>query len=120
MIHFRQKMIGACLSAGIPWMSTDTSARVMAVLYVYGNNEYMTHCEAFLQDCKYIQTRFNVLGGESPDADFSFLLQKYINELEDYEEEHKNERKTSGLFERHIPDWAKHLYMGRYGIKLIN
>lgn len=120
MNEWRQKMISTCLSAGIPWMTRDTSARVFAVLYVHGNNEYMTHCEAFLQDCKYIQERFNILGGETPDADFASLLQEYIKELEDYEETHKEERTTSGVFERHIPEWAKTLFMDRYGIKLIN
>ena len=113
-------MINTCLSAGIPWMTTDTSARVFAVLYVHGNNEYMTHCVPFLQDCWYIQRRFNILGGESPNPDFSSLLQEYIKDLEDYEEANKGERTTSGVFERHIPEWAKTLFMGRYGIKLIN
>lgn len=120
MSDFRQKMINTCLSAGIPWMTTDTSARVFAVLYVHGNNEYMTHSEAFLQDCKYIQERFHIQGGESPNADFTFSLQEYIKELEDYEESHKEDRTTSGVFERHIPEWAKNLFMDRYGIKLIN
>lgn len=117
---FRQKMIDTCMSAGIPWMSIDTCARIFAILYVHGNNEYMTHSEPFLQDCKYIQERFNILGGESPNADFAFLLQEYIKELEDYEESYKGERTSSGLFERHIPEWAKMLFMDRYGIKLIN
>lgn len=120
MIEFRQKMINTCVSSGIPWMTTDTSARVFALLYVHGNNEYMTHCKAFLQDCKYIQERFNVLGGLSPNLDFTLLLQKYIKELEDYEDTHKEETTTSGVFERHIPEWAKTLFMERYGVKLIN
>lgn len=120
MNNFRQKLIDTCLSAGIPWMTSDTCAKVFAVLYVHGNNEYMTHCVPFLQDCKYIEQRFNVQGGETPDGHFAFLLQEYVKELESYEEEHKNERTTTGVFERHIPEWAKELFKVRYGIKLIN
>lgn len=120
MADHRQKIIDTCLSAGISWMSVDTCAKVFAVLYVHGNNEYMTHCEAFLQDCGYVVRRFNISGGETPDADFVSLLQMYIKELEDYEERHKGEKNTSGLFERHIPEWAKELFKDRYGIKLIN
>ena len=116
----RQKMINTCLSAGIPWMNADTCARVFAVLYVHGNNEYMTHCVPFLQDCEYIQRRFNIMGAEIPDADFVCSVKEYVKELEDYEKSHKDEKSMSALYERHIPEWAITLFRGRYGIELIN
>lgn len=40
-IEFRQKMIDTFTAAGIPWMTDETCAMLLAVLYVYGNNEQM-------------------------------------------------------------------------------
>lgn len=120
MENLRKQWNEACLVAGIPAITKDTSARLMAVLYVHGNNEYMTHNQQFLDDVDYIQKRFKIEGGEVPDFDFSRLVKHYVSELIHYEDEHQGERTTSGLFERHIPEWAKDLFMERYGIKLIN
>ena len=33
----------ACLQLGLPSLTTDTAAKIMAVLYVYGNNENMVN-----------------------------------------------------------------------------
>ena len=120
MENLRKLWNEACLAAGIPAITKDTGARLMAVLYVHGNNEYMTHCQAFLDDLDYVRKRFKVEGGEIPDVEFTRLVKYYVWELQEYEEEHKGERTSSGLFERHIPNWAKDLFMERYGIKLIN
>lgn len=51
----------ACLAAGIPAITTDACARLMAALYVHGNNELMTHHKGFLADVRYIQLRYQKL-----------------------------------------------------------
>lgn len=48
----------ACLSTGIPAISIDTSARILAVVYVHGNNEAFVCNKTFLADVRYIQKRF--------------------------------------------------------------
>lgn len=110
----------ACLSAGIAAISTHTCAKIMAVLYVHGNNEYMTHHTTFLADVRYIQKRFHLHGAGTPNADFVELVQQYVDELERYENCHKDERCSGGLYSSHIPDWAIELFKSRYDIKLIN
>lgn len=72
------------------------------------------------QDIEYIQTRFGVMGGERPDADFVELLKEYVKELERYEKEHEDERVEGVLCTTHYPQWAEQLFKERYGIKLIN
>lgn len=109
-----------CLAAGIPAITLNTCAQLMAVLYVHGNNENMVLHSVFIADLKYIQKRFGINGGGKPDPDFTVALKHYVKELEDYERDHAGERTGAGLFERHIPQWAINLYKNRYGIKLIN
>ena len=105
----------ACLSTGIPAISIDTSARILAVVYVYGNNEAFVCNKTFLADVRYIQKRFGIYGGETPNADFSVVLRQYIKELEDYEFEHKDDdskskSKNESIFKSHIPQWAVNLF----------
>ena len=109
-----------CLVAGIPAITTDTCARLMAVLYVHGNNELMTHHKGFLADVRYIQLRFNIHGCGVPDPEFVELLQGYIRELQSADNDCERPNGSEALFHRNIPEWAKELYNGRYGIKLIN
>lgn len=115
----------ACLAADIPAISIDTCARILAVVYVHGNNESFVCNHSFISDVKYIQTRFGISGGETPNADFSVVLRQYIKELEDYELEHKDDEiksksKNEAVFKSHIPQWAVNLFQERYNIKLIN
>lgn len=117
MDNFRQRMIELCKSYGMPWMSMDTSAVVMAVLYMHGNNESMVYSSAFVQDCEYIQERFNLCGGEAPDADFVVLVNKYIKEMEDFE---KSESKKKSKKKKIVPKWVERLFKQRYNIELIN
>ena len=107
----------ACLQVGIPSMSTDTCARLLAVLYVHGNNEEMTHNPKFLADLRYIQMRFGFTGGEKPDMGLVSLVKTYITELEIAD---NNAPQGDALFSRGTPQWAKDLFGNNYGIKLIN
>lgn len=76
----------ACLSTGIPAISTDTAARIFAVLYVHGNNEAFCLEPKFLADVDYIRKRFKILEAVTPTEDtfeFRGMLKSYIEELED-------------------------------------
>lgn len=99
------------LNAGLPIISLDTSARILAVLYVHGNNEFMVHCPKFQAEIKYIQSRFHIDGGEAPDQRIIPLLRQYIEVLETFEQENLDVRYT---------ERADKLFKERYGIKLIN
>lgn len=109
MSNLRKQWNDACLSAGINSLSTDTSARIMAVLLLHGNNEEFTHNTKFMADCEYIQKRYNIDGGEMVIKEISELLTKYVYELDDYE-------KANGVDAK--PQWAIDLFKDMYGIKL--
>lgn len=99
------------LNCGLPIISTDTSARILAVVYVHGNNEFMVHSPKFNVEREYIQKRFGIEGGVSPDAKIIPLIKQYIRELENFEKENPDTR---------YPKWAKELFKQRYGFELIN
>ncbi len=106
-----------CLAAGIPSISTDTSARIMAVLYVHGNNEAFTFNQKFVADMEYIQKRFHIEGAGTPSCDFVDLLIEYVSELEQYALQHKNESKEA-VFSDGKPQWAIDLFKEMYNIKI--
>lgn len=115
-----KKWLKTCLSAGIPAISTDTSARIMAVLYEYGNNEGFTFNQKFLADKDYIQDRFGLREMCTPEPKFHTLLRQYIKELQDYQEAHKNYPKDEAHPYRSLaPDWAPNLLQERYNMKFI-
>lgn len=107
--------LAACEAAGIPAITRDTSARLMAIIYVHGGGEEeMVLNQKFTQDVQYIQRRFHIEGGEQPDADFTGLLQHYVRELEDY----VSECQRTNVTDTQIPQWAHRLLRDRYGMKL--
>lgn len=97
----------SCLNADIPTITTDTAARLMAVLLYHGNNEELTHNTKFMADCEYIQKKFHIFGGELVDSEFSFRLTDYSKELEEYEKSNGDNSK---------PQWAKDLFRNMYDI----
>lgn len=99
------------LQAGIPVISLDNAARILAVLYVHGNNEFMVHSDKFHVEINYLQKRFKIDGGEVPDKSIIPKLRQYIEELEMFEQTHPELR---------YPEWADKLFRERYGFKLIN
>lgn len=110
----------SCLEAGIPAISTDTAARLMAVLFEYGNNEGFVCSQKFLADKDYIRKRFGVYGRGVPDPEFRTLLKGYVKELQDYQETHKNDETDKKHPYRSIaPDWAPQLLKDRYNMKFI-
>lgn len=108
---FLQATYDTALAAGLPIISTDTSARILAVTYVHGNNEFMCHSAKFRVEADYIQKRFHIRGSDCPDLKIVTLIQQYVTELEEYEKKNPKDR---------YPEWAKSLFQKRYGFKLIN
>lgn len=112
-----KQWIESCKQAGIPAITTDTAARLMAVLYEYGNNEGFVFNQKFLADKDYIQKRFGLHEMGVVEPQFHRLLKGYIKELQDYQEAHKNDqRDMSGP---PAPDWAPKLLKDRYNMDFI-
>lgn len=113
--------LGAFAAIGTPTIGRDTAARILAVTYVHGNNEALVYNSKYLQDIHHIEKIYHVEGGESPDADLVMLIKQYVSELEQYRDEHDNDPNESGaVFQNKAPEWARKLFMEKYGIKLIN
>ena len=101
---FYMGILNDALTVGLPIISTDTAARLMAITYVYGGgNETLVLSPKFQCDCKYIQNKFGIQGSEVPDAKFATFLQTYVKELENSKE---------------CPQWVRDLMKRRYNIKL--
>jgi hypothetical protein len=113
--------LGAFATIGMPAISRDTAARILAVTYVNGNNEAFVYNEKYLHDIHHIQQMYHVDGGESPNAELVVLIQQYVNELEAYRDQHANDPNECGaVFQNKAPEWAQKLFKDKYGIKLIN
>lgn len=113
--QLQRDWLEACEQMGIPAITTDTSARIMAIVYVHGGGEEeMVLNQKFVNDVKYIQRRFHINGGEVPDETFVMTMQHYVRELEDYLKECQRTNKS----DTQIPDWAHKLMTDRYGMKL--
>lgn len=113
--------LGAFAAIDTPAIGRDTAARILAVTYVHGNNEALVYNDKYLQDIHHIEKIYHVEGGESPDADLVMLIKQYVSELEQYRDEHDNDSNESGVvFQNKTPEWARKLFMEKYGIKLIN
>ena len=110
----------AYLQAGIKSIPTDNAARIMAVVYVHGNNEAFCLNKVFLADVEYIQKEYHIRGSEIPDLEFVVLLKKYSKELEDYCQAHKEDKVNGATLCDPKPKWAIDLFKERYNIKLIN
>ena len=104
--NLRKQWNDACLQVGIPSISAQKSAKIMAVLMVFGNNEAMVMNQHFVADVLYIQEKFHLRGGETPDGLFAEYLKEYVADLQ--------EADRQGF----IPQWAENLFMEDYEIKL--
>lgn len=92
-------------SINVKVIPPDTAARILAVVCVYGNNEFMIYNPKCVEEIAHIQRAYRIQGGEIPDAEIVPLIRKYVKELE-------GAKKS--------PEWAKKLFKDRYGIKLMN
>lgn len=119
-MNIYQQWMESCQQTDIPAISTDTAARLMAVLYEYGNNEGFTYNKRFRADMEYIQKRFGLHEMGVVEPKFHALLKDYIKELQEYQKVHKND----GYNKQHpyralAPDWAPELLKERYNMKFI-
>lgn len=85
-------------------------ARVLAIILNEGGNEQFTYSYKLMVESQFAQEKYHIRGGETPDPRFVLLLQRYVREIEIYQEQHKGG----------YPDWAVTLMKDRYGIKLYN
>lgn len=114
------KWLESCRQVNLPAITTDTAARLMAVLYEYGNNEGFTLSQKFLAEKDYIQDRFGLKEMCTPEPKFHRLLRQYIKELQTYQETHRNDPKDEVHPYRSLaPDWAPQILKERYNIKFI-
>lgn len=109
-----EQMVDACLMTGIPLISMDTAARLMAIIHTYGNNEALVYSPNLRADVRYTQQKYGIDGGQTPNMDFVRLFQQYARELEKYEEKENSDE------ENPKPKWVMEFVYKRYGIKNIN
>lgn len=102
------------IAAGITAISVGTAAKILAVIYVHGNHEALTHNVKLKADIEYIQARYGISGGEKPDREFGRLFRKYVKLLELYYDPSMGYNYT--LEKENLPDWATDLFSKRYGI----
>lgn len=104
MENLYREWLDAFESIGHKVIDPDTSARILAVVCVWGNNEFIVYNRRAVEDIRHIQRTYHIQGGETPDKEIVPLIRKYVKELES--------QKT-------IPEWAKNLFKERYDIKLL-
>lgn len=113
------QMMDTFLSAGINPLSADTSAKLLAILYVYGGgNESFVLSKKFCKDADLACKRLNIEGGETPTEEGRQLIQKYVKELEDdiNRKDRTEEEKTFAGVKCTV-EWANKLMQERYSIK---
>lgn len=88
---------------GLPAISVDTSAKVLATVHSLGNNEQMVLSPQLRADLEYMQKVFGIDGGETPAPEIIEPLKHYIKEIENSDT---------------VPEWAEKLFKERYGIKI--
>lgn len=109
----------SCRQADIPAITTDTAARIMAIVYLCANNENFTHNEKLRADIDYICKRWHIEGAESPDKEIVVLIRQYSKEIESHIE--KTDREAKDWLERcktQYPQWCHELIESRYNFKL--
>ena len=115
---FRMAWNEACLQAGLPSISLDTAARILAVLHIEsGCTTAVTFSPKLHADLKYIQMRFGLYGGGLPDTALVKRFRHYVKEIEAYQRQSKGLPALSKE-EQAWPEWARSLYMDSYNVKL--
>ena len=100
----REAMYDSALQMGLPIVNRETCAIICAMLLVWGNHEMFTHHHRLVCELRYAQKRFNINGGESPDLEFTAILQSYVSQLQLMQE-------REGM----VPDYIDDLFQNRYG-----
>ena len=115
---FRSAWNEACLQVGLPSISLDTAARILAVLHIEsGCTTAVTFSPKLRADLQYIQERFGISGGETPDAAFVRVFRRYVHEIEAHQKRSRGNAALSAE-EQAWPEWARSLYQDSYNVKL--
>lgn len=69
-------------SVGMSVIPEWKCAMLMAIVYVFGNNEGFTLSAKFDCDRIYIQETYHIDGGEIPNENFALLLKEYVEKCE--------------------------------------
>lgn len=101
--NIHEQLTQSALSAGLTIIGKELASQILSVIYMY-DDERITYSDKLRADIKYIQTRYNIDGCGTPDADLLELIKQRINELPKYR--------------TNIPAWATELFKQRYGITL--
>ena len=97
------EMADAALAAGLPLLTSDTAAKILAALLQFGGgNEAVVFSSHLRADLHYITERWGIKGGESPDPDMVEAIKRYREEMGDGEP----------------PQWVIDLFAERYHVKL--
>ena len=97
-------------AVGMTVVKKDDLARAMAIILNEGGNEQFVYSYKLKVEMDFAQEKYHIRGGETPDPRFVLPLQRYVREIEIYQEQHKGG----------YPGWAVTLMKDRYGIKLYN
>jgi hypothetical protein len=107
-----REMEAAFNSIGVSMMSDDFAAKLLAYVSVMGGgNEAVVTNKKLLAGIGIAQQKFNIKGGEVPDANGITLFQKYVAELETYIKESKepfaDDFWLKEVFDRYDFKWGK-------------
>lgn len=71
---------------GMTVVNKDTLARVLAIILNEGGNEQFVYSYKLRVEAQFAQEKYHIIGGETPDPRFTLLLQRYVREIEVYQE----------------------------------
>ena len=104
--EFRESMYQTALGCGLPIVSTDKAAKILAMVYVLGgshsNYTYSTKLRATLD---YIKKRFGIDEGKTPDPQIVPMIKQYCSELNEAWTK-CTEHNQTGLQINWYPTWA--------------
>ena len=83
MDKLRKQWNESCLAANIPSLSTDTCAMILAAVEATDENEQFVMNGKFQADIEYICKRFNINGGEVPNAELCSALKQWMSKIID-------------------------------------
>lgn len=106
-IALYRSWLESCLQSGLKAFSGDTAARILAVVFNCGDNAAITHNAKLRADLDYIQKRWKIGGGVTPEKPISSQIKVYNKLIADSVE-------AGGGY----PEWASGLMLGRYGVRL--
>lgn len=107
-------MMESALEAGLPVISRDTAARILAAIYIYGGeNENVVSSKRLRADLSYISEKFGVYNGGRVPISMMCSISRYADELDEYTRTHKSDDLYGDR-----PEWVEELFLRRYGFEI--